>query len=190
MMIDKARISLIGCGKIGERHAALISSKAELAAVCDISKSKANLLADKYQVPAFYSVQELLAKEGLCDAVAICTPNGLHAQHSIECLTSGMHVLCEKPMALNVSDCKAMINASAASNKVLAIVKQNRFNPPVQAVKSLLDSGKLGSVYAIHVNCYWNRDLQYYLQSDWRGTKALDGGILFTQFSHFTALLK
>ncbi len=189
MMTGKRRIALVGCGKIGERHAALISTKAELVAVCDISKSKADAFADKYQARAYYSLQELLAKENLCDAVSICTPNGLHAQHSIDCLNAGVHVLCEKPMALNVEDCQAMINASTASNKILAIVKQNRFNPPVQSVKALLDSGHLGSVHGIHVNCFWNRDSNYYLQSDWRGTKALDGGILFTQFSHFVDIL-
>jgi len=112
----------------------------------------------------------------------------LHAVHSIKILRAGSHVLCEKPMAITVTDCHNMILASEKAGKSLFVVKQNRFNPPVQAVKKLLDEGRLGQVYSIQLNCFWNRDRGYY-QNSWKGTRALDGGTLFTQFSHFIDLL-
>ncbi len=149
---------------------------------------KQKSLADKYNVPWFGSLQEMLGRVPTLDVVSVCTPNGLHAEHSIEALKSGKHVLCEKPMALSVSDCTAMINAAERANKRLFIVKQNRFNPPVMAVKDLIDQGKLGKIYSVQLNCFWNRNADYYKNS-WKGTKDLDGGTLYTQFSHFIDLL-
>ncbi len=122
------------------------------------------------------------------EVVSICTPNGLHAMHSIAALRAGRHVLCEKPMAINVHDCGEMIKEAEKANRRLFIVKQNRFNPPVAAVKRIIDEGKLGRLYSVQLNCYWNRNPEYYAGS-WKGTKALDGGTLYTQFSHFIDLL-
>ena len=91
-------------------------------------------------------------------------------------------------MALNVSDCEEMIKEAAAANRHLFIVKQNRFNPPVAAVKESIDKGIFGKIYSIQLSCFWNRPVSYYTHL-WHGTKAMDGGILFTQFSHFIDLL-
>jgi predicted dehydrogenase len=91
-------------------------------------------------------------------------------------------------MAITVVDCKNMIKAAEANSKKLFVVKQNRFNPPVVAVKELLVNEVLGKIYSVQLNCYWNRNANYYKDS-WRGTKNLDGGTLFTQFSHFIDLL-
>jgi predicted dehydrogenase len=112
----------------------------------------------------------------------------LHAKHTIAALRAGSHVLCEKPMAISVADCGAMIQAAEIANRRLFIVKQNRFNPPVAAVKKLLDEGRLGKIFSVQLNCFWNRDAAYY-QDSWKGTAALDGGSLYTQFSHFIDLL-
>ena len=120
--------------------------------------------------------------------MVVCTPNGLHAAHSILAMQAGCHVLCEKPMAIKSSDCLAMIDAAEKAGRKLFIVKQNRFNPPVVAVKKILEENKLGSIYSVQLNCFWNRDEQYYKNS-WKGTLSMDGGILFTQFSHFIDLL-
>jgi len=98
-------------------------------------------------------------------------------------------VLCEKPMAINVQDAGMMINTAEKTNKRLFIVKQNRFNPPVEAVKKIIDEGRLGEIFSVQLNCYWNRNHEYYSTSDWKGKKKLDGGTLFTQFSHFLDLL-
>ena len=179
---------LIGCGKIGKRHAEQMVQHGKLIAVCDIVKEHADELALQYNAKAFYCIEDLIANTTLVNVAAICTPNGLHAQHTIFFLNAQYHVLCEKPMALTVADCNKMIEAADRNNKKLFCVKQNRFNPPVAAVKKVIDEGRLGKIYSVQLNCFWNRNKEYYKNS-WRGTKDLDGGTLFTQFSHFIDLL-
>ena len=179
---------IIGCGNIGKRHAEHISAIGKLVAVCDIENSKAQELGKKFDAGFYSSVEGLFESEKKLDVVAICTPNGLHASHTIMALQAGCHVLCEKPMAINSKDCRLMIDAAKDFGKKLFVVKQNRFNPPVVAVKQLIDEGKLGKIYSIQLSCFWNRDIVYYKDS-WRGTQLLDGGTLFTQFSHFIDLL-
>ena len=122
------------------------------------------------------------------DVISICSPNGFHAQHSIKALNAGFHVLCEKPLAISVQDCGEMIKAAEKANRRLFAIKQNRFNPPVSAVKNAIDDGRLGKIYSIQLSCFWNRNEDYYHNS-WKGTKELDGGTLYTQFSHFIDLL-
>lgn len=180
--------AIVGCGRIANRHAQHIANNGNLKAVCDIDFIKAKVLAEKYSANAYNSIEELLDNEKELDVVAVCSPNGLHASHSIKILNSGFNVLCEKPMAINVHDCGEMIKAAELNNKRLFAIKQNRFNPPVAAVKSAIDEGKLGKVYSIQLSCFWNRNEDYYANS-WKGTKELDGGTLFTQFSHFIDLL-
>lgn len=186
--MKKIRFAIIGCGRIAQRHAEHINSKGVLVAVCDIEKEKADELANEYKAIPFYNIEELLKSDIDFDVVSICTPNGLHAEHSIKALKAGFHVLCEKPMALNVGDCEKMIEAAKSAGKRLFIIKQNRYNPPVVAVKKALEEGRLGKIYSIQLNCFWNRGLAYYANS-WKGTRDLDGGTLFTQFSHFIDLL-
>ncbi len=182
------RFAIIGCGRIAQRHAEHIHNTGKLVAVCDIVQEKAVALASKYTANTYTSAEELLQKEKDIDVVSICSPNGLHAQHTISSLRSGFHVLCEKPMALSVQDCGEMIKEAEKANRRLFIVKQNRFNPPVSAVKKLIDEGRLGKIYSAQLNCFWNRNNEYYHNS-WKGTRALDGGTLYTQFSHFIDLL-
>ena len=182
------KFSIVGCGRVAQRHAGHIHNLGELVSVCDIATDRAARLAERYSALAYSSIDELLSKTPAVDVIAVCTPNGLHARHTIQALQSGAHVLCEKPMALTVSDCNAMIRTAQAACKKLFIVKQNRFNPPVAAVKRVIEEGRLGEIYSAQVNCFWNRGPAYYADS-WRGTKDLDGGTLFTQFSHFIDLL-
>ena len=180
--------AIIGCGNIGKRHAEQIQSVGKLVAVCDIVKPKAEELGKKYNAEVFILIEDLFTSKKKVDVAVICTPNGLHAQHSILSLQAGCHVLCEKPMAIRSVDCMEMIKEAEKVSKHLFVVKQNRFNPPVVAVKKLLDEKKLGNIYSIQVNCFWNRDANYYKNS-WKGTMSLDGGTLFTQFSHFIDIL-
>jgi predicted dehydrogenase len=182
------KFAIIGCGRIAQRHAEHINNNGILAAVCDIDKKKADDLGTKYNANIYYDIDVLLEKEKNIDVVAICSPNGLHAEHTIKSLKSGFHVLCEKPMAISVHDCGEMIKEAEKANKRLFIVKQNRFNPPVAAVKKLIDENILGKIYSVQLSCFWNRDENYYKNS-WKGTKKLDGGTLYTQFSHFIDLL-
>lgn len=186
--MHKINFAIIGCGKIGARHAQHIQQVGNLLAVCDIVKSRAEELSSRFSCNAYLSIDDLLNKEKGIDVVAICTPNGLHAEHAIKALQSQCHVLCEKPMAITSGDCKVMIETAIQANRKLFIVKQNRFNPPVVAFKNLLTKGLLGKIYSIQVNCFWNRDVDYY-QNSWRGSKQHDGGTLFTQFSHFIDLI-
>lgn len=182
------RFAIIGCGRIAQRHAEHINNKAQLTAVCDTVPEKADALAKQYNAKAYYSVTDLLKDSNGFDVLSVCSPNGLHAEHSIMALNAGVHVLCEKPMALTVADCGRMIQAAEKNNRRLFAIKQNRYNPPVAAVKQLIDDGKLGKINSIQLSCFWNRNEAYYANS-WKGTKDLDGGTLYTQFSHFVDLL-
>jgi UDP-N-acetyl-2-amino-2-deoxyglucuronate dehydrogenase len=187
--MGKLEIGIVGCGKIAERHAEHISKIGTLKAVCDIKIERAEKFSEKYGSNKYDNIDEMLKNETAFDLVAVCTPNGLHSEHTIKCLKAGSNVICEKPMALTVRDCEMMINEAEKTNKRLFIVKQNRFNPPVEALKKILDENKMGKIFSIQINCFWNRCRDYYKESDWKGTKLLDGGVLFTQFSHFIDLL-
>lgn len=186
--MGKVKFAIVGCGRIAGRHAEHIKTYGELVAVCDIVKEKADKLAKENTAEVFYDIDEMLSSELEYDVVSICSPNGLHAIHSIKALNAGKNVLCEKPMAINVHDCGKMIQAAEKNNKRLFAIKQNRFNPPVAAVKQAIDEGKLGKIYSIQLSCFWNRNPDYYANS-WKGTKDIDGGTLFTQFSHFIDLI-
>jgi predicted dehydrogenase len=186
--MKKLQFALIGCGRIAHRHAEHISKTGQLIAVCDIDLDKAKGFGELYNAKYYTDIQELLKTEKELDVVSICTPNGLHAEHSISALNAGFHVLCEKPMAITVHDCGEMIKAAERANKRLFVVKQNRYNPPVAEVKRLMDEGVLGKIYSVQLSCFWNRNNEYY-QNSWKGTRDLDGGTLFTQFSHFIDLL-
>ncbi len=185
----KIRFAIVGCGRIAQRHAEHINNYGSLVAVCDNIESKAVELASKYKdVAHFNNIDDLLKADLAIDVISICSPNGLHAEHSIKSLNAGFHVLCEKPMAINVHDCGEMIKAAEKANKRLFAIKQNRFNPPVNAVKEAINEGKLGKIYSVQLSCFWNRNNDYYANS-WKGTKDVDGGTLYTQFSHFVDLL-
>jgi len=182
------KFAIIGCGRIAQRHAEHIAKVGKLVAICDIVPEKADSLALQYGAKAYYDITALLTAEKEIDIVSICSPNGLHATHSILALNAGFHVLCEKPMAISASDCGKMIQAAEKANRRLFAIKQNRFNPPVAAVKKIIDEGKLGNILSVQLSCFWNRNNEYY-ENSWKGTADLDGGTLYTQFSHFVDLL-
>lgn len=186
--MKKYRFAIVGCGRIAGRHAQHIAKMGELVAVCDIVSEKAQLLGKEYQCAHFSSMESLLEAGLEIDVISICTPNGLHASHTLQALKAGYHVLCEKPMAIDVQDCGEMIKTAERMNRRLFVVKQNRFNPPVEALKQVIEEGHLGKVYSAQLSCFWNRNENYYANS-WKGSKELDGGTLFTQFSHFIDLL-
>ena len=187
-MSNKIKFAIIGCGRIAQRHAEHISNFGELKAICDIEFEKAKELGKEYNAKPYKNIDDLLSNGSDVDVVSICSPNGLHAEHSIKALNAGFHVLCEKPMAINVHDCGLMIQAAEKNNRRLFAIKQNRFNPPVAAVKKAIDDGKFGKIYSIQLSCFWNRNEDYYANS-WKGSKDIDGGTLFTQFSHFIDLV-
>ncbi len=188
-MSEKIKFGIIGCGRIAGRHAGHISRLGELVAVCDIKEDKARDLAKEHDSQAYTEVSKMLAKHPEIDVISVCSPNGLHAEHTIASLQAGFHVLCEKPMAINVYDCGQMIQEAEKANKRLFIVKQNRFNPAIAELKKVVDEGRLGKILSVQLSCFWNRNFNYYLNSDWKGSIDMDGGTLYTQFSHFVDLL-
>jgi UDP-N-acetyl-2-amino-2-deoxyglucuronate dehydrogenase len=183
-MNSPLQFAIVGCGKIAPRHAAEAARHGQLAAVCDIIPERADSLAQLYNTRPYYSIDGLLEKEKKIDVLAVCTPNGLHAEHAIKALQAGTHVLCEKPLCISSSDALKMIDASKENNKKLFVVKSTRYNPALAALKKSIDENKPGLIYSFQLNCFWNRPAAYYADS-WRGDKLLDGGTLYTQFSHY-----
>jgi UDP-N-acetyl-2-amino-2-deoxyglucuronate dehydrogenase len=189
-MKQKIKFAVIGCGHIGKRHAEMISrnEQAELVALIDV-KPKETLGVEQYEVPFFTSVTEFIQSGIACDVVNIASPNGFHAQHALDVLGANMHVVIEKPMALTRADAEKVIYKALHMHKQVFAVMQNRYSPPSVWIKELIDSGKLGKVFMVQLNCYWNRDDRYYKAESWHGKKELDGGTLFTQFSHFIDIM-
>jgi UDP-N-acetyl-2-amino-2-deoxyglucuronate dehydrogenase len=190
-MSDSAiNFGIVGCGRIAQRHAQHINNNGRLVATYDIKPKKSEALASEYGAKDFPSYESFLEEnKGKMHVVSVCSPNGMHATHTIAALRAGYHVLCEKPMAINVEDCRRMIDEAAKAKRLLFIVKQNRFNPPVKALKHVIEEGRLGRIFSVQLSCFWNRNEKYYAESDWKGSREMDGGTLFTQFSHFIDLL-
>ena len=189
-MDKKIKFAVIGCGHIGKRHAEMISrnEECELVALVDI-KDKSSLGIDKYDVPLFSSVEELVASGLDIDVVNIATPNGYHAEQALACLEARKNVVIEKPIALSKQDAEKVIFKALHVHRHVFAVMQNRYSPPSQWIKELVESGKLGKIFMVQLNCYWNRDDRYYKSDSWHGNKQLDGGTLYTQFSHFIDIL-
>lgn len=181
--------AIIGIGNIGSRHAQHIlnNPEAQLTAVCDIDLQKEKL-AQEWGVPFYENIDSLLASVQ-ADVISICVPNYLHHAYCIQSMEAGFHTLVEKPMALSVKECDEMMTKSEFTGKKIFAVKQNRYNPPVQVAKKIMQENALGKIYMVQVNCFWNRNDQYYKSGEWRGKKDKDGGCLFTQFSHFIDIL-
>lgn len=190
--MSNIKVEIIGCGNIGKRHIAVFDQNpnTDIIGICDIKNDAATEQASIYanSFPIQNNFNELITTSQ-ADLISICTPHHLHKQMTIEALNTGKNVLVEKPMALTVSDSKAMIESAKANNKRLYVMKQNRFNVPITITKEALDQNKLGKIYMVQCNVYWNRNPEYYSNSDWRGQKAKEGGALFTQASHFIDLL-
>lgn len=186
---QKIKFAVIGLGHIGKRHAEMIgrNTDAELVAACDIL-SKDELNWDS-QLPFYTNLTDLLTNHPEVDVVNICTPNGLHAQHAIEALEAKKHVVVEKPMALNKADAEKVIFKALQMSRQVFAVMQNRYSPPSVWLKDMIEQKRLGDIYMVQLNCYWNRDDRYYKKGNWHGTKDLDGGTLFTQFSHFVDIM-
>lgn len=188
----KIKFAVIGCGHIGKRHAEMIyrNEESELLALVDV-KPKEELGISSFNVPLFSSLEELLqsdiAKD--IDVINIASPNGFHTDHALKCLEAKKHIVVEKPMALNKQDAEKVIFKALHVHKHVFAVMQNRYSPPSVWIKELIESGTLGNVYMVQLNCYWNRDERYYKPESWHGKKDLDGGTLFTQFSHFIDIM-
>jgi UDP-N-acetyl-2-amino-2-deoxyglucuronate dehydrogenase len=190
-MSQKIRFAVVGSGHIGKRHAVMISQnpESELVAMADVNPALASEILEKFDVPFFNSIEELLASGLEFDVVNICTPNNFHAPQSIAALEAGKHVVVEKPMALTKADCEDVIYKSLQAGKLVFCVMQNRYSPPSVWLKDVLTNKRLGEIYHVQINCFWNRDNRYYKAGGWKGSQVTDGGTLFTQFSHFIDIM-
>jgi UDP-N-acetyl-2-amino-2-deoxyglucuronate dehydrogenase len=188
--MSKIKFAVIGCGHIGKRHAEMISRhpEAELVAIID-EKPKETLNIAAFDVPFFNSLDAYFKSNITADVINICTPNGLHASQALQSLEHKKHVVIEKPMSLTKSDAEKVIFKALQVHRHVFAVMQNRYSPPSVWIKDLVDSGKLGKIFMVQINCYWNRDDRYYKKGGWHGDKQLDGGTLYTQFSHFIDIM-
>lgn len=188
--MKKIRFAVVGQGHIGKRHAEMIrrNADAELVAVCDILPKEDVGLAE-IEVPYFRSIDELLDSGLTIDVVNICTPNAFHAEYAIKALEHKYHVVLEKPIALSKHDAEKIVFKSLEVSKHVFCVMQNRYSPPSVWLKEIVNQNILGQVYMVQLNCFWNRDERYYKKGNWHGDGKLDGGTLFTQFSHFIDIM-
>jgi UDP-N-acetyl-2-amino-2-deoxyglucuronate dehydrogenase len=184
------RIGLIGCGRISDRHIEVLTNleSARLVGVTDIIKDRAEAKAGKKGIPVYTSLDELIEK-GKPEIISILTPSGDHPERAIEVAARGVHVIVEKPMALRLDDADRMIDACDRAGVKLFVVKQNRYNLPVQELRKAIDRGRFGKLVLGTVRVRWCREQKYYDQDAWRGTWAMDGGVLSNQASHHIDLL-
>lgn len=173
------KIGLIGYGNIAKKHVASLASETEheIIAIHDLVQPAES------PFPFYTDIKDFFAAD--TDLVTICSPNGLHAAHTIQALKHGKHVICEKPLSLTKDDCARMVAAAQQADRGLFCTMQNRYSPVSQWLRGLVDNQALGDIYLVNVACYWNRNKNYYKGSAWRGSQAADGGTLFTQFSHY-----
>ena len=190
--MKKLKFGIVGCGRIFKKHYEAVRDieNAELIAVCDINENKARDAGKMSGVPYYYNYDEMLSKE-IIDVVNILTPSGMHPMHTIDIVKKyKKHIVCEKPMALKLEDADEMIKVCDHYGKKLFIVKQNRFNKPVIKLREALEAGRFGKLTLGTVRVRWCRTQDYYNQDAWRGTWALDGGVITNQASHHIDLLE
>ena len=187
---QKIKFAVVGCGHIGKRHAEMIQQNPEsqLVALVDI-QDKHKLNIDNYNVPFYLSIDELLNANTEVDVITIASPNGYHAEQALKALEAKKHIVVEKPMSLTKSDAEKVIYKALNVHRHVFAVMQNRYSPPSEWIKELIEKDVIGKVFMVQLNCFWNRDDRYYKSDSWHGKKDLDGGTLFTQFSHFIDIM-
>jgi predicted dehydrogenase len=191
MKNNKIKFAIIGYGHIGKRHAAMVEGNelGEVVAVVEPMDDRRKDASNAHSCPVFSTTNELFSAGLNIDVVNICTPNGLHADNAIEALNARCHVVIEKPMGLTKAKSEEVIYKALQVSRQVFLVKQNRYSPTSEWLKSLMEENRLGEIYMVQLNCYWNRDNRYYKPGGWKGTLDLDGGTLFTQFSHFIDIM-
>ena len=190
--VTPVRFAICGVGHIGRRHAALVSrhSSAEVVALIDVRPELQPDLAVEFPGVSFFtSLEDYLQYGPVAEVLTVATPNGLHAPQAVAGLRHGLHVVIEKPIALRTADAETIVRTAQQTGKLAFGVMQNRYSPPAAWLKQIVDEGHLGQVCLVQLTCFWNRDARYYRPGGWKGTRDLDGGTLFTQFSHFVDLL-
>lgn len=214
--MNKIKFAICGFGHIGRRHATIASGypNTEVVAIIDPDKSLKQHALFPAGATFFTTLDAFLASGMQTDVITIATPNGYHVPLALKALESKHHVLIEKPMGIGRLDCEQVLFKALQVNKQVFVVKQNRYSPPSKWLKEIVDNKTIGDVYMVQVNCYWNRDERYYGEAadnstfnksadfmeimkdrkaaglhPWKGSLPLDGGVLYTQFSHFIDIM-
>ena len=170
------RAAIVGLGSVYPMHMKSLEMLGiSITAVCDNKPDIAKAAGEQLKCPYYTDYETMLAKGGF-DTLHICLPHYLHAPVAIAALNRGIHVICEKPMATNITDAEAMIDAAKHGGAKLEIIFQNRYNPSSQLIKTAMDSRELGRVIGGWLRVTWHRNESYYSQSDWRGRWATEGG--------------
>jgi UDP-N-acetyl-2-amino-2-deoxyglucuronate dehydrogenase len=188
----KIRIGIIGCGRVSKNHFGSIekhSDEMELVAICDVDTAVLSEHAEKYKVPAYRNMEEMLQKERL-DLVALCTPSGIHPEQTVLAAKHKVHVMTEKPMSTRWKDGVRMVKTCDEAGVRLFVVKQNHRNTTLQLLKRAVTEKRFGKIHMVHLNVFWTRPQSYYDQGNgWRGTWEFDGGAFMNQASHYVDLL-
>ncbi|MDR3266683.1 MAG: Gfo/Idh/MocA family oxidoreductase [Tannerella sp.] len=186
--MKSVKLALVGCGRISKRHIEAVQAVngIDIVIVCDSNEEKAKTTAEKLSVPYITNYRQL---KGV-DIVAVLTPSGMHPQHVSEIAenTHIPYIICEKPISLTVREACEMFDRVGKARKTLLPVYQNRYNPLLVFMKELIGSGQLGKIYQFACNVFWNRNDDYF-NIDWHGTKAYDGGVFYTQASHYVDMI-
>jgi len=188
---DKIKFAVAGYGNIGKRHVEeiLAHADASLEAIVETDPLATLNARDKLNIPVYQSISDLVKNHNDLDVINISTPNGLHIPMALDVIKSGINVLVEKPIGLYKNDCDELISVARTMDKKVFCVLQNRYSPPARFIHKMISENRLGKIYWVAISCYWNRDNRYYTPGSWRGSKDMDGGPLYTQFSHFIDLL-
>ena len=190
------RYALIGCGRIATNHIkAVLNNHLELIAVCDIREEQMENLLSRHnlqentEIKRYTDYRQMIAENAL-DLVSIATESGSHAEIALYCIDHGIHVIIEKPMAMNMQDADEIIQRSKEKNVKVSACHQNRFNIAVQELRKALEAGRFGRLSHGSIHVRWNRNRDYYDQAPWRGKWATDGGALMNQCIHGIDLLR
>lgn len=187
----KIRIAVVGCGRISKNHFGSIekhSADFDLVAVCDTNPDTLAEHCRNYNVPGYASMETMLTEQQV-DAVALCTPSGVHPDQAVLAAKHGVNVITEKPMATRWHDGVRMVKACDDAGVRMFVVKQNRRNTTLQLLKRAVSEHRFGKIHMVHLNVFWTRPQSYYDQADWRGTWEFDGGAFMNQASHYVDLL-
>jgi UDP-N-acetyl-2-amino-2-deoxyglucuronate dehydrogenase len=184
-------VALVGCGRVSKNHLESIDriDGLRLVAVCDSVGERAREAGERWGVPFFTSYKEMLDRSD-ADIVTVCTPSGMHSEQASLAARAGMHVVCEKPMAISLKAADAMVKACDDAGVEFFVVKQNRLNATIQLLRSAINKGRFGRLYMANATVRWTRPQQYYDLAPWRGTWEFDGGAIMNQASHYVDLIQ
>jgi predicted dehydrogenase len=174
-------VAVTGLGRIGRKHIELIGQSPELRllATCDPFNEGIS------GVPHYRDQASMFAEFPELELIIIASPNGLHVEHSLEAIHAKKNIVIEKPVALHKEEVNAIGRLAAEAGTMVFPVMQNRHSPAARWLKEVCDRNLPGEIYRVEVHCAWNRNSDYFNMSHWRGDANLDGGPLYTLFSHF-----